>query len=179
MELQKWMTATMDKATNEGLIHSESVINQAMWVRDSIPNALYNTPAWPKYIKDKNLGWTENWNLEKELRPKISVHSTHRSKSCELPVYYMSFYGVNLVMRNNFHDWNVSIRSKLPIVGILTKLFPHDTSYCFYQGFPEHMRMEAYNEVTNNKNFSFYCGSRETLWTFFWLLGQMIKETND
>lgn len=173
--LQEWVTGCIEADENADLIYKENVINQALWVRDAIPWTLFNTPAWPRYTEDKALSSSENWKRRMELKPQVFVDSTHRSKSCVIPVYYMEFCGIKIVMRNNFHDWNVSISSPFAISGLITRLFPHDANYCYYQGFPQDMRFKAYSE-DNQKEFSFYSDTRETLSTFFWLLGQMIKD---
>lgn len=176
-ELHEWFMDIIDQDKNKDtLIFKKTSESQVMWVRDNLIGALWNTPAWIRPEKDPDLNWSENYAKEKAARPTVSVIGEHRSKSTILPVYYMKFCGVELVMRNNFHDWNVSVVSPFPIEGLITEIFPFDTDYCYYQGFPDEYKFKAYSE-TNKQKFSFHLGrSNETLWTFVWLLGQMIKE---
>ena len=172
-ELQQWFSERLGSNTWNGLNYGKASQNQIMFVRDSIIKTLHGTWAFPPY-EGENI-FNES-NEERALRkPKFLVVGSHRSKSCELPVYYLKLgeavgdQPIEIVMRDNFHDWNVSVRSAVPLKGVFTVLISKNTSYCFYQGFPSEFIFEAYSEE-NNKEFSFYLNTDQELWTFFWLL---------
>lgn len=61
----------------------------------------------------RRAGWNQVFfvrdYLARSLKADVTVVSTHRSKSLVLPVYRMTFDGVVLYMRENFHGWVVSV----------------------------------------------------------------------
>lgn len=86
-------------------------------------------------------------------RDLVRVVGEHSSKSVALPVYCIRRPDLDLtvVMRDNFHDWNVTVLSGTPVgdwVGTygVTTLSPEDRAryvkggywdYLFFQGFPD------------------------------------------
>lgn len=67
---------------------------------------IYNTYA------EKQMCMIRDIISESLLKTPVFVVSVHRSKSCTLPVYAMRLQnGIKVIMRNNFHDWVVSIIS--------------------------------------------------------------------
>lgn len=147
---------------NAELIYKESANSQVIWVRDNLMAAI-----------SKKL-WADI--LGHESYPKFYVIGEHKSKSCVLPVYYIDLGKAKVVFRDNFHDWNISVRSEVPIAGECLKRAIWNTDYCFYQGFPDDWKYGEYSE--NNKEFSFWLRTREQLYVFFWLLSSRLEKQN-
>ena len=84
-----------------------------------------------------------------------TVISTHTSKSISLPVCEFNIAGVRIIMRDNFHDWKLSVISPIPLEGLdVYNLFlaTHEIYECYCEGFPEELVFGAYE--TNNKEFT-------------------------
>jgi hypothetical protein len=78
------------------------------------------------------------------------VISTHTSKSIELPVveFVRPDLGVRFIVRNNFHDWKLTVLSEKPIEADFGPMFytepPPEPEYtgdhlvsCYFEGFPK------------------------------------------
>jgi hypothetical protein len=123
------------------------------------------------------------------LRETAWVIGEHTSKSVRLPVYSLERpdLGLQIVLRDNYHDWNVSVISETPIVASLLQGFKLDYSsdkerarfpngyepgrswgYCFFQGFPEEVQFGPYSE--NPRRFSLSIQNAHKVYTFIWLL---------
>jgi hypothetical protein len=89
--LQEWITANHPK---EKMIWKESWSKQVCFVRDEIPRFL-----------------SDNYDSYKTISENITVISTHTSKSISLPVYCIKANGDKFILRNNFHDWKVSVET--------------------------------------------------------------------
>ena len=128
--------------------------NQICFVRDQIGNLLFSG----------------EWEAARE---KITVISTHVSKSIVLPVYHIDLrnnYGVEIVMRNNFYDWKISIKSLIHINTDFMNLFKEDSpiSSLYCEGMPED---KVYGMYKHNKNeFTVEIYDQYQLYTFMWLL---------
>ena len=100
------------------------------------------------------------------------VISTYRVKSVKLPVYCISNeeYGVEIVLKNNFYDWKVSVKSEKPIFFDFKDLF--DISKTIYpyncDGFPTDKVYECYNK--NQSRFTFSIISEYDLYTVIYLI---------
>lgn len=155
------------------LFYAEASKEQIMFVRDRLVRAFSDTWANRPYQGDNPYAETDA--QRKARLSNFVVIGTHRSKGCELPVYYLKFGDnvsqapLEIVMRNNFHNWNVSVRSSVPLQGSFKELISDSTSYCFFEGFPSRFKFNAYSD-TNNRDFSFHLNNNEELWTFFWLM---------
>lgn len=115
------------------------------------------------------------------------VIGEHTSKSVRLPVYSLERpdLGLQVVLRDNYHDWNVSVISETPITTDLRgfeldynqrdrERYPNgfraggSWSYCFFQGFPDELRFGPYSE--NPRKFSICIDSDYEVYTFLWLI---------
>ena len=129
---------------NEKLIYKKAAENQAIFVRDDLALNM--------------------------LKSRAFIVSTHMSKSCLLPVYYIKMMnGVKVIMRGNFYDWKLSI--KLPYKYNGTNLIPEDCisnhvteggKYskipdCYLEGFKEEWAWDAYNPSDVPTKFTIEC----------------------
>jgi hypothetical protein len=112
------------------------------------------------------------------LKAEAYVISTHRSKSCLLPVYQLvnREAGLMVVLRNNFYDWKMSVVSERPVVGEFFGLLEVNdksaTSHnsCYYEGFPEQLIFGFYDD--NKKRWSSEIGLNEAMWTVLYLIAK-------
>jgi len=84
------------------MIFKNATVEQVCFVRDKLPCAF----ALDRSEYERHQGGDGT-----------IVIGTHRSKSCVLPVYGLDIksLGVRAVMRNNFHNWVVSITMPRPV----------------------------------------------------------------
>ena len=87
------------------MLYANATVHQVLFVRDTLPSA---------FAKDREEYRAHSSDLD---RPATMVVATHRSKSCNLPVYGLAIasLGVRAVLRGNFHDWKVSIDAPAPV----------------------------------------------------------------
>lgn len=138
---------------NANLIYKDGLGEQVHFIRDIIGRLLF-----PSY---------ESWKANPPL-----VIATHTSKSVKLPVYLIQSkkYGVEMILRNNFYDWKVSIKSDSPLDFDYMELFDPSkevSKYCC-EGFPVDKIYGAYSE--NNTKFTVEIYSNYELYTFIFLL---------
>jgi hypothetical protein len=152
ISLLEWCRQQPEKSD---LIYWKSMWNQVLFVRDTLPEVF--SEGYEEY---------ETFSQGNKIR----VVGTHRSKSVELPVYGIEHkrLGFRAVMRNNFHDWNVSVDfDKPPKINPKGLYKPGDHSYCFWQGFPGEWAFKVEEETPSR--FAFYCGAGfNEIYTFFW-----------
>jgi len=95
------------------------------------------------------LYWARIWKLDKNLcyknaseaqlllircnicRDLLNVHgfvvNTHFSKSCKLPVYYFELKnGIKVILRDNFHDWKLSVETPADQPNLPVNYLPED-----------------------------------------------------
>jgi hypothetical protein len=121
------------------------------------------------------------------------VIGEHTSKSVRLPVYSLERpdLGIQFVLRDNYHDWNVSVLSEKPITTDLRgfeldysrdedlKRFPNGYKpgsawgYCYFQGFPEEVQFGPFKE--NPCKFSLCIGNDYSVHNFIWLIMRDIR----
>lgn len=90
------------------------------------------------------------------LREEPEVIAVHTSKSIELPVVKYNFNQdgtVFVVMRHNFHDWNVAVQAYSPITLPENKLLISGDR-CWFEGFPSQYKFDPYHKDENNWKFS-------------------------
>lgn len=122
------------------------------------------------------------WNTYEELEANLPmVISTHYSKSVKLPVYQIDLkkYGVEMVLRYNFYDWKVSIKSDIPIDIDWMGLFKSDEviSSVYCEGFPEDKVYGSYEQ--NHSQFTVEIRSKYNLYVFMFLLSNYLKVMNE
>lgn len=157
--LQEWANT---HKPDESMIWKKSFWNQIVFVRDELPKTLIE-----KY----------NYSLYEAIGDEVRVISTHTSKSILLPVYKISYPGRELtfIVRNNFHDWKVSVISCQPIEADFGNLFDPtqkvSSTYC--EGFDPSWVFGSHEE--NNMKFTVEIRDNFEMYTFFWLIRQALK----
>ena len=100
------------------------------------------------------------------------VISTHYSKSVKLPVYQINLekYGIKIVLRYNFYNWKVSVKSEKPLnfdfMGIFNPYKEISPIYC--EGFPNDKIYGSFEK--NPAQFTVEFISNYDLYTFIFLL---------
>lgn len=120
-----------------------------------------------------------------EKKSIVTVISEHMSRSVQLPVYHFdrSDIGLEIVLRNNFYNWKLSVISDFPIVADFDGLFyttpdPNNTDNCLspvcFEGFPRHLVFGYYSE--NNFKWSAELYNDEAVWTTLFLILKSRKQ---
>lgn len=117
-----------------------------------------------------------------QMRDAVSVISTHRSKSIELPVYQLERpdRDLRVVLRNNFYNWKMSVLSGTPIQANFDGLFhttpPIEPDYTgdelhpvYFEGFPRDLIFSYFAE-SDRRRWSAEIQSDEALWTSVFLM---------
>ena len=159
-----------------------------------------------KKMKDYLIHFTRKWNLDDKLLWKRSaekqasfvrstvcgnllnvpgfVVSTHYSKSCELPVYFIRMRnGIEVTMRGNFYDWKVSVVIPEGYAGLPAGIIPEDClSYrmvenpgekipsCYCEGFKEEWCYDGYNPDSPGRKFTIEIPDEERLYVILHVL---------
>lgn len=118
---------------DENLIYAKGLGDQVCFVRDRLCQLLRST--------------YEEWRDNPPL-----VISTHYSKSVKLPVFQINLekYGIEMVLRYNFYDWKISVKSDKPRISITWDfLIPQKRFHIFTaRDFRETRFMAAMSRVT-------------------------------
>lgn len=153
--LQKWMEdnweTTSVEMEQQKLIYRNAVWDQIKFFRDTITPLFYSGPLLLEgkeaYLKRRYFCKIVGW---------------HMSKSCKLPVYYIATDEepiVEIVARNNFYNWNVTVRSAKKIV--FPDWLPMDSTgaYLFFEGMKD-WKEELYRQNPYWFSFSESCDYR-------------------
>lgn len=152
--LQKYIADNGLQYTDGKYIYGEAGLKQMHWVLE-IASLLLP-------LEDDN---HRRWDLWK-------VCSFHTSKSVKLPVYHYDSPGLTLTMRNNFYNWNVSVRANKSIIIPSYMDISCEDSYLFFEG------MEGYQyPVYDDSKYKFSFGSpfNEHLWAILWCITTQTK----
>ncbi len=117
------------------------------------------------------------WMLATEPRERlVSVVSTHRSKSITLPVAHLDLrrHGVEVWMRDNFHNWKLSVRSERPLTCDFLDLFDPNVTHpdCYCEG------MDGWvfgSFAENPSTFTVEIAGDYGVWAFFRILRQHLR----
>lgn len=143
-----WARKTGDTKDNDK-IYQSAASNQFCFIRDSVGSGL---------------GFESG-----------GVIATHYSKSIELPVYLLEYKGLQIILRNNFYDWKVSVNSPFPLVLpediIRTENEKINPIYC--EGFSPEWVFGMYKE--NNQQFTLEIGSDYFLFTLIYFMKNQVK----
>lgn len=138
---------------DENLIYAKGLEEQVCFVRDRLCRLLRAT--------------YEEWRDNPPL-----VISTHYSKSVKLPVFQINLekYGIEMVLRYNFYDWKISVKSEKPLDFDYMGLFNPtvDIPYLYCQGFPKDKVYGSYEQ--SHSRFTIGICSHYDLYTFIFLL---------
>lgn len=137
------------------------------------------------FIRDRLVPLMGEGLIWQEQEAIVDVISTHRSKSIILPVVEVTRQdlGLRFTMRDNFHNWKLSVRSEKPIEADFAGLFhttpPLDKKYTgdalasvYFEGFPEDRIYRYYEE--NKREFSAEIDGDNALWTTVYLIMRAI-----
>jgi hypothetical protein len=144
--LHAWFLNNMPE---DKMIYKASYEDQVMFVRDTLRGLLGDSVI------------------------TMEVISTHTSKSIKLPVYrIMLGNSTEIIMRGNFHNWQISVNSKNSIIfpELLTgELSEEKELLCYCEGFEEEWIYDSYKH--NNQKFTISIGyNLYLLFTFFFLI---------
>jgi hypothetical protein len=131
-ELQTWFMAHMPAET---MLWKKAFTQQVLFVRDELVRA---------FFKD----------CREETANPVLVVGTHVSKSILLPIYQLRRDGLVITLRDNYHDWCVSVQSDRTFY--LNSLFPADLNEadgCF-EGFTDINEFKI-GDVLDNKPIRF------------------------
>lgn len=189
VHLQPWYDRWLADARNTNLRYvpvnsrGEPTLHQLHFVRDTLCGIL-----WADVPYDKRGPATP-----RDCKETCYVIGEHTSKSVSLPVYSLERpdLGIQFVLRDNYHDWNVSVLSDKPITTDL-RGFELDFSksdkerfekepwrpgrswgYCYFQGFPDEVQFGPYSQ--SQTKFSLCIGGEYGLHTFIWLIMRDIR----
>ena len=103
-----------------------------------------------------------------EQNALVTVIGSHRSKSVDFPVYQIDAPWGTLILRNNLHNWNVTVYSKVGPLDVDTEgiLYEGHGEYLFFEGMDGH-NLPPYPETKDS--FSFCIGSDFSLYTLLFL----------
>ncbi len=131
-------------------------------------NMLYKDGFWSQimFVRD------ELSNIFRDRVQKITVASTHRSKSIDLPVFEVLLTdGTRMYMRDNMHDWKVSVDSPTPIV-VMPKVFSgegkEEISVIYCEGFSSDMVYGSY--AASRKKFTVEIHNDRLMYTFLFMM---------
>ena len=150
VDVTAWIRAN---EPDENLIYAKGLGDQVCFVRDTLCQLLSST--------------YEEWHNNPPL-----VISTHYSKSVKLPVFQINLekYGIEMVLRYNFYDWKISIKSDKPLdfdyMGLINP--KQEIPYYCCEGFPRDKVYGSYGQ--SHSQFTIEIGSHYDLYTFFFLL---------
>jgi hypothetical protein len=143
------------------------------WALSNIPadNLIYKKGYWEQimFVRDRI-----SYLLPKST---IEVISTHTSKSVLLPVYKILWNGFTFIMRDNFHDWKISIESpyslkgKIDFLNLFDKNKDINAVYC--EGFPRELVFPPFSK--NDENFTIELYDDYGVYTLFWIISQAFK----
>jgi len=99
---------------------------------------------WLEELSFKKLAGTQFCFVRDQLGQSLGfetadVVATHMSKSCLLPVYFLSYKGLQLIIRDNFYNWKLSVNSPIDL-DLDTDLFikeSEDISTLYCEGFKD------------------------------------------
>jgi hypothetical protein len=138
---------------DKNLIFRDKLREQICFVRDEL---------YPLLVADYS-----------EMRDNpVMVISTHISKSVILPVYQFNLkkYGIEIVLRNNFFNWIISVNSEKPVKCNFMGLFDlgKEIPYYYCEGFPREKVYGSYKK--DHRKFTFEVISFHDVYVFCYLL---------
>jgi len=152
-DLMEWCRSD-DSPQNKDMRYYKAAWEQINFVRDELRYLLF-----PVLEDDSS-------------KYRCSVVSTHTSKSIVLPVYLIECYGMKFYIRNNFHNWKISVVSPVDIdidfSNLITdrdKKIPSILCEGFKQEWVFGRHQDNHKEFTVELWNSYYA-----VFTFFWLI---------
>ena len=171
--LQTWYDAWLREHEGTDLIYAKSgskvQLPQVHFVRDTLARLAWRGVKYDDIPREPE-------------RPDCAVTAyviaEHRSKSVRLPVYSIERpdLGLQIVLRDNYYNWNVSIVAERPVAadlrGFVTD-FDNDGErakyqprgywgYCFFEGFPTELMFGPYS--MDKRRFSLWVNGDHELY---------------
>lgn len=138
---------------NKKLIYGNQIGRQIVFVRDILGDIL-----------------TDTSNEYEAFEPQVIA--THTSKSVKLPIYQINLekYGLEIVMKNNFFSWAISIKSENPLDFDMMELFDEKEVAPLYlcDGLPSEKIYGSYAQ--NHAEFTIEMKSEYKVYTLFYLI---------
>lgn len=158
----------LNNEPSDTMIYRDGYWAQIRFIRDRLPELFHDIIYNNKYA----VNYTE-------ASKRIVVINTHTSKSIKLPVVLIDLedtLGFQLIMRNNFHDWKISVLSSaFSIQADFGGLFEQDEKinpiYC--EGFEEKFVFDSYQN--NKKFFTVEIRNDYQVYTFIFLVINSLK----
>jgi hypothetical protein len=186
--LQPWYDNWLKEHVDTKLIYAgptnDPRLDQVHFVRDTLSRLFWADIPYEK----RNLA-----SPREDCKETAYVIGEHTSKSVRLPVYSLERpdLGLQVILRENYYDWNVSVVSETPINSDLRgfqldyseddrKRFPdgyipgRSWGYCFFQGFPEEFKFGPFCE--NPRKFSLCIGDNYDVYVFVRLIVMGVRE---
>lgn len=130
-----------------------------------------------RFVRDHLTHLVNGKRTFEEAKTVTTVISTHRSKSITLPVYRLSRpdLGLDIYLRDNFHNWKMSVVSERRLVfnlsGLCYTTSPVDPDYTgnplapiYFEGFPSELIFGYYDE-SDLRKFSAEIETDYLMWT--------------
>ncbi len=166
--LQTWYDTWLKEHEKTNLVYAkynnEVQLKQVHFVRDALSSLVWHDVSYDKRQSEPE---------QPAYKVTAYVIGEHKSKSVRLPVYSLERpdLEIQMVLRYNFYNWNVSVISEKPVKsgrlwGFVTNCsgfrFKEDRAYqpgdswgyCFFEGFPSEFRLGPY--VLNQSRFSLW-----------------------
>lgn len=181
--LQAWYNEWLREHKNTNLLYVQRdayknvSLKQVHFVRDILGRLMFRDIPYDKR-ETFNLAELEG-NYELTHHVSAYVVGEHTSKSVRLPVYMLvrEDLGLRLIMRDNYHDWNIAVESDNPVPQEVLEGISLDTAYCFFQGFPEKYRHGSYE--TDPTKFSICTYSDYDTYVVCWNLKNFVLRERD
>ncbi len=153
IKLQDWF---MENKPDDNLIYKDGLARQVMFIRDDIISL-----------------FARSYEEYKGIQEAARVISTHTSKSVKLPVMEINWNNWRFILRDNFHDWKVSVRApykfkeiEIDFMGLFDKTKVISSVYC--EGFKDSWVYGAYNE--DKREYTVEIDNNYQLYMFFWIV---------
>lgn len=153
--LLHWMRENLDSIPKD-MLYRKAAIDQMVFFRDRIA-PLFLKPDTPLEERDSF----------------VTIAGWHRSKSVTLPVYVFKTDSIEVVARDNFYNWNVTVISKFPIVFPDYFEIDNGNGYLFMEG------MESWKRgpyASNQSEFSFCVWDDYQLFAVMWCIASQHRE---
>lgn len=157
-----------DNEPDDKMLYKKSLGNQICFIRDTIMGILAS--SYEEYIGIKH---------------NANIKNCHTSKSVLLPVYEINFKNCHFTMRNNFHDWKISVNLSYEIPNLEYSNFEGlfdpekkiDPIYCegfsktdVYQSFNEYIQEVSSEKTYPDRKFTIEMYDNFKVYTFFYIL---------
>lgn len=154
IDIQDWAN---ENEPSDYMSYKKGFWNQIVFVRDTFPEL-----------------FADSYKEACEIRETIQVTATHVSKLINLPVttVLIDKLGVSFTLRNDFHDWIISVKSKKPITIDFGDLISNrdDLVSIYCGGFDQSVLFPHYQK--GNTHFTVSVKDNYKLFTFLWLIKQ-------